>query len=253
MTTMLSVVVDDEGCSVYSKYMWHDDSRLMFRVKGTKRLVEYKWSDIEKGIYDQGKYVHSHDDKVADACIDDQVLAVLWENGKFQLSPTSKVMIAESDKLVVSSWHAIKRLQSSDFIICGVNNKVTKWTNVIALVDLKGVVKSIATIEMESNDGNIRWLLEWYTIEKLLAIKSSTKASLMLAINNMRYVNVVAVRRESVVAIINNIDVTKDGNILLSKIIASAMWNWWSMVDQSSSEESTNFAKWRYRLTKVYD
>ena len=156
ITSMLSVVVDDEGCNVFSKYMWHDDSRLMFRVKDTKRLVEYKWSDIEKGVYDQGKYVHSHDDKVADACIDDQVLAVLWMNGKFQLSPTSKVIIAESDKLVVSSWHAIKRLQSSDFIICGMNNKVTKWTNVIALVDLKGVVKSIATIEMESNDSNIR-------------------------------------------------------------------------------------------------
>ena len=138
------------------RYAWQHGDIIVFRQLDTKRLVEYKWSDIEKGIYDQGKYVHSHDDKVADACIDDQVLAVLWENGKFQLSPTSKVMMAESDKLVVSSWHAIKRLQSSDFIICGVNNKVTKWTNVIALVDLKGVVKSIATIEMESNDSNIR-------------------------------------------------------------------------------------------------
>ena len=158
ITLMLQVVVDDEGQLVFSKYLWDDSSRLMFRETGTKRLVEYKWSDIEKGVYDQGKYVHSQalTDKVADASIDGGVSSVLWETGRFQLSPTSSLMMAGDGKPVVSRWHAIKRLKSSDVMICGMDNKVPKWTNVIFLVDSEGREKCIATIEMESNNGNIR-------------------------------------------------------------------------------------------------
>ncbi len=134
---------------------------LLFRVYSNKRLVTYKWSDIEEGIYNKGVYLEPEElGKVADVAVDRQgrVAGILYESGhvKTAVGTMSKTAISVH-RNAKTTWHsiAVVRQKTNKMLICGLNQEPTKWTHVLVMVDKQGKEIATSTIEMESNSGNI--------------------------------------------------------------------------------------------------
>ena len=158
------------------KYAWQHDDIIVFRQRHTKRLVEYKWSDIEKGIYNNGKYLLPQSlDKVADMFWNHYKLpVVLFESGKYYLPERnhSKALFGNLPKNDELTWHTAtgirgKRYRTSVIfkdqievtfwrgIFFGLDKNEDKWMNTIVMVNNKCKQIATATIEMESNNGTI--------------------------------------------------------------------------------------------------
>ena len=134
----------------------------MFRQEDTKRLVEYKWSDIEKGIYNNGKLMMTDCHlKVADMFFDKRNHpVVLFETGDFYLPATNQLPEQKGQlaKGLATSWHALAEVigtKRHNLVFFGLDQSKEKWANVLVLVDKNCRQIATATIEMESKSGTI--------------------------------------------------------------------------------------------------
>ena len=124
--------------------------------------MEYKWSDIEKGIYNNGKLMMTDCHlKVADMFFDKRNHpVVLFETGDFYLPATNQLprKSGQLTKGLATSWHALAEVigtKRHNLVFFGLDKSREKWSNVSAMVDKEGKQIATATIEMESNKGTI--------------------------------------------------------------------------------------------------
>ena len=144
------------------RYAWQHGDIIVFRQFDTKRLVEYKWSDIEKGIYNNGKLMMPDCLlKVADMIFDSRGLTVvIFETGNFYLPANGRLSETRGQLIhgLATSWHALAQVRSSkrhNLVFFGLDNSKEKWENVLVLMDKKCKQIATATIEMESNNSTI--------------------------------------------------------------------------------------------------
>ena len=144
------------------KYAWQHDDIIVFKQRHTKRLVEYKWSDIEKGIYNNGKLMMAECLlKVADMIFDSRgQTVVIFETGDFYLPANDRLnaIMCRLPPRMATSWHALAEVRGSkrhNLVFFGLDKSKKKYANVLVLVDKNCKQIATATIEMESNNGTI--------------------------------------------------------------------------------------------------
>ena len=160
---MHSVNVIDKDDNVLAKHAWQNGDSVMFRQVDTKRLVEYKWSDIEKGEYNNGKFVYDGDEKVADLCFEtNHRTIVLMESGSVKWSKRENQLCLDMklNEGLATTWHSLIKVNGIELTNVLVTGMKTggeeKCSNVLVLVSKTGKQIATATIEMESNDGMIQ-------------------------------------------------------------------------------------------------
>ena len=158
---MHSVNVIDKDNNVLAKHAWQNGDSVMFRQVDTKRLVEYKWSDIEKGEYNNGKFVYDGDEKVADLCFEtNHRTIVLMESGsvKWPKRENQLWLDMKLNEGLATTWHSLIKVNGIELrnvLVTGMKTEggKGKWSNVLVLVSKTGKQIATATIEMESNEG----------------------------------------------------------------------------------------------------
>ena len=71
-----------EGCLVFSgKHLWFDQRRLLFRSKNISILEEHLWTDVDRGIMNNGTLRNFNDKSVADVLLEGSSTLILMSDG----------------------------------------------------------------------------------------------------------------------------------------------------------------------------
>lgn len=76
----------DSDWHPYNRSAWSDGKRLVYCEKGTRTIVEYQWSDLEKGEVNLFKKIDlGVNSKVASVVLDGSDMSVLFRDGTLKL------------------------------------------------------------------------------------------------------------------------------------------------------------------------
>ena len=182
------------------KHLWHDRRWLLFRDASSKHLIEFLWSDIDKGEYGKPTIAYAPQtgsEEVADISFRGSYYFILTYNGLvMKKTEDSLVKLAELPKIAEFplSYHVLLPANSSFIVASFMNASITcrvalfsKTFNEQSAIDIKPVHRSA-----------------YACFEELVLLHSSSRFSIVLAIGISRCCSVLRVAASKITALSHN-------------------------------------------------